>query len=366
MLENVIFLIAICIILGNLIGKISIKHIKLGSSATLFIALFISYILGKKLGIQIKVDSTLFRVSLIGFIVSVGLIASNDIKEIIKKYGFKFLILAFVITFSGALITYIIKILLLNSNYELIGSYVGALTSSPGLASALELARKEVLDKSQLIGLGYSISYIPGILVVILFSQYMGKKFNDSKNYKANIIKKEDTDKFDLISFFIVIILGLLLGSIKLFGFSLGVTGGVLISSLLLGSKGEVLNLNFKFSKNNLNIIKEISLNSFLAIVGLNYGFKAINSISSAGFLFIVGLIIAIFSVIIGYLVGKFILKIETIYLVGAICGGMTSTPGLASSIDAFKSDDVVVGYGATYPFALIFMIIFTNLLFRI
>ena len=56
----------------------------------------------------------------------------------------------------------------------------------------------------------------------------------------------------------------------------------------------------------------------------------------------------------------------ELILLSGAICGGMTSTPGLGAAIDATGSDEVAAGYGATYPFALLFMVIWTVILHKI
>ena len=45
---------------------------------------------------------------------------------------------------------------------------------------------------------------------------------------------------------------------------------------------------------------------------------------------------------------------------------GMTSTPGLGAAIDATGSDEVAAGYGATYPFALLFMVIWTVILHKI
>lgn len=44
----------------------------------------------------------------------------------------------------------------------------------------------------------------------------------------------------------------------------------------------------------------------------------------------------------------------------------MTSTPGLGVAIDATGTDAVAVGYGATYPVALVFMVIYTILLHMI
>ena len=52
--------------------------------------------------------------------------------------------------------------------------------------------------------------------------------------------------------------------------------------------------------------------------------------------------------------------------LAGAICGGMTSTPGLGVAIDALDSDDPAAGYGAVYPFALLGMVLFTIILHKL
>jgi len=41
----------------------------------------------------------------------------------------------------------------------------------------------------------------------------------------------------------------------------------------------------------------------------------------------------------------------------------MTSTPGLGAAIDAIGSDEPASGYCAVYPFALLFMVIFSIIL---
>ena len=63
------------------------------------------------------------------------------------------------------------------------------------------------------------------------------------------------------------------------------------------------------------------------------------------------------------FLVGRYLLHLNWILLAGAICGAMTSTPGLGAAIDATGSEDCGAGYGATYPFALLCMVLFTKLL---
>lgn len=363
-LKSPIVMIVISMTLGQIIGQLEIKHMKLGSSATLFVALFISYISATYLNTEISVDKTVFLISLIGFIVSVGLIAASSVSNTMKQYGLKFMILSFFITGTGALSTYFLLGALRENAFKMIGTYVGALTSSPGLASALELAGNSSAD----VGLGYSIAYIPGVLLVILFTQLMGMKHKNKHCH--HLVKKSNDASFNLMAFSLVILFGILLGSFKLrisdsITLSFGMTGGVLISALILGSRRKILGLSFEFCHKRLSVIRDLSLNMFLAVVGLNYGYKAVLAIHTSGFnLLIAGIMTGSLSIIVGLFVGRYLLKIETTYLIGGICGGMTSTPGLASALDCFDEDKVVTGYGATYPFALIFMIVFTNLLF--
>jgi putative transport protein len=263
--------------------------------------------------------------SLVGFISAVGLIASVNIKKILKDYGIKFLLLGLSITLSGALTTYLFTNLLYNIKADLIGTYVGALTSSPGLATALEIAKMMTINQSASVGLGYSIAYIPGVIVVILFAHYMGKQAVQTP--KKEKIKKlnEEEKKFHLTSFMIVVTSGITLGLVEFkisetMTFSLGMTGGVLVCALFLGSSKKIGRLSFEFDTKQLNIIKDISLNMFLAIVGLNYGYEAISAIYVSGVeLLAIGLLTGCVSVAVGYYTGKYLLKIEHIYLVGGL-----------------------------------------------
>ncbi len=388
-ISNPLLLMFSSIFLGHLIGRIDYKNIKLGSSGGLFIGIIISYLVTIYLQKEapnsslIKgafITTELFRLSLIGFIASVGLLASKNIMSIIKNKGYSFIVLAFVITFTGSLSTWgFISFLIGNLKVSIIGTYVGALTSSPGLATALESARGLDGSSEAMVGLGYSISYIPGVIAVILFVQLLAKR-NKAKGTKENIIQDEvpksvETKEcnFCVTSFAFVCIVGILIGKINIYlgsylgNFSLGATGGVLISALILGNIKRIGFLNFNMLNKQLFVARDISLNMFLSIVGLNYGYNALNLIkTTGGQLLLIGTTTAVISILVGYLVGKKILKLPNIYLIGGICGGMTSTPGLAASIEVLDSDEVTAGYGATYPFSLFFMILFTDILFKL
>ena len=144
-------------------------------------------------------------------------------------------------------------------------------------------------------------------------------------------------------------------------------TGGVLIASLVLGYMGKIGPISFKMNPDTLSVIRDIGLVFFLSIVGLNYGYGAVTALAGSGItLAVVSLIVGTLAILAGFLLGRYIFKINWVMLCGAICGGMTSTPGLGAATDAMGSDDPGAGYGATYPFALFGMIIFTIIMFKL
>ena len=141
----------------------------------------------------------------------------------------------------------------------------------------------------------------------------------------------------------------------------------MLIGALVLGWIGKIGPLNFRMDTKVLGIVREMGLAFFLAIVGLNYGFGTIDAITGSGITLAgVSLVVGFLSCIIGFLVGRYVFHLNWIMLSGAICGGMTSTPGLGAATEAVGSDDPGAGYGATYPFALLGMVIFTIILHKL
>jgi len=442
---NPFVLMMITVFLGVLFGKIKFGKFTFGVSGCLFVGLVIGWWVyrlakafpktesGYKEALQLiksgVIDKSFFTLFLILFIAAVGLLAAKDIGIIIKKYGSKFIILGFLITFVGAMATYGMALILPGINsYEVTGVYTGALTSSPGLAAALESAREhssqlaenydslserkkqELLkaidslgrakakdagflteeQKKQFvksaeagIGIGHSVGYPFGVLIVILAVNFLPvifkidvKKEREIFSREINEIRmstslnrKQDTVRFDLSAFIVACFLGYTFGRLKFnlgpLGYvGFGSTGGVLLASLILGHIGKIGILNFRMDNKILGVIREISLAFFLAIIGLRYGFYAFTALSGTGiYLVITSLVVGLITIITGYLVGRYIFKLNWIMLIGALCGGMTSTPGLGAAIEAVGSDEPAAGYGAIYPFALLGMVIFSIIL---
>ncbi len=235
------------------------------------------------------------------------------------------------------------------------------------------------------IGVGHAIGYPFGVIIVIIAVNFFPKIFKmDLEKEHAQFHKEmeearsavggrviEEVD-FDLIGLCLAMLVGYTIGKIGIdlnfIGidqtFSLGSTGGVLVGSLLLGYIGKIGPINFRMNSKILGIVRQLSLAFFLAIVGLRYGFKVFDALGGSGVtLAIVGLVVGLVAMLVGFFVGRYVFKINWIMLSGAICGGMTSTPGLGAAVDAIGTDDPAAGYGATYPFALIGMVLFTIVL---
>ena len=118
---------------------------------------------------------------------------------------------------------------------------------------------------------------------------------------------------------------------------------------------------------NDLGVVKTIGLTLFLATIGLNYGYSVVESLSGPGLTLIaIGLIILFISIMIAYVVGRYVFKLDWLALSGAICGGITNTPTLGAAIDSVEGNEPAIGYGAVYPFALIFKIIFAIIILRL
>lgn len=448
-LTNPFILMFIAVFTGLMFGKIKFGKFNFGVSGALFTGIVLGWAITKyangfsenadgyntaqKMLADGVIPKNFFYLFLILFVAAVGLLAAKDMNVVIKKYGAKFIVLGFLITFLGAGATYGMTVLSNDANpYEVAGVYTGALTSSPGLAAAIETAKDHATEKVEKfdqmsseekseiaktvgistevstkedfqlseehksefikkaeagIGTGHAIGYPFGVLIVILAVNFFPTIFRldvekERQQYREEMtaarksasVKHIEPVTFDLIAFTVACFFGYTIGKISiplgpLGNFSLGSTGGVLLGSLLLGYIGKIGFMNFRMDSKILGVIRQIALAFFLAIVGLRYGFTVINSLtgSAAGaYLALVSLVVGVVAMFIGFFIGRYVFKLNWLMLSGAICGGMTSTPGLGAAIEAAGSDEPAAGYGATYPFALLGMVLFTIILHKL
>jgi putative transport protein len=165
----------------------------------------------------------------------------------------------------------------------------------------------------------------------------------------------------DLVTFAAGISVGLLLGliTVKLGGLDvgLGTAGGLLLTGIAVG---HLRSRNPTFGRvppAARFILMELGLVLFLVGVGLRAGGGIVEALATAGpVIVLVGVVVTVTPVGLGYVLGRLGLKINPAVLLGALTGAMTSTPALSIVQDAAKSPVPALGYAGTYAFANILL----------
>lgn len=165
------------------------------------------------------------------------------------------------------------------------------------------------------------------------------------------------------------IVIGVLLGLVTipvfgLFSFSLGLTGGVLTTALILSNIGKTGPILWSMSGSSNMLLRKFGLLIFMAAIGTQAGSELSGVFQEKGLIVIaVGICITIFPLLVAGLIGYKFYKLNFITLLGVLTGSMTSTPGLAAIDNKTESDAASVGYTTVYPVALVLKIIFSQLL---
>ncbi len=168
------------------------------------------------------------------------------------------------------------------------------------------------------------------------------------------------------------VILGILIGigiglipfSIGAISFRLGLTGGVLLSGIILSNRGKFGPVIWLIPAPIINFMREVGLVLFLAVVGVRAGSQIFSTIQHQGFkLIIAGAIITLVPMIVIALIARLKYRFLLIELFGMISGGMTSTPGLAAGTSMTESQVPLVMYATVYPFAMLLMMIWAKIL---
>ena len=359
-------MIVFCIAaLGYALGSVKVKGLCLGTSGVLIVALVFGHF-------NLTVPKVLQDVGLISFVTAVGFIAGPGFFRGFKKKALSYVALGVLIILVGGL-TCIAVIKLAGIPTDLsVGMMSGALTSTPGLAAAIEAT------KSENASVGYGIAYPFGVLGVVLFVQLIPKilkidieaerkKLAQSQNAPAEAAEKKSyrhLDEFGLLAFAVAAILGVMIGkvSIPLPGgahFSLGTSGGPLLAGLVMGHFAHIGPVAIDVPKKTLDVVREVGLALFLmgAGTGAGKGFLAVLGQYGVA-LFLLGAVMTLAPMIVGYVLAVKVFKIDVLSALGSICGGMTSTPALGTLMAVTRTEAVAVAYAATYPLALIMVVL--------
>lgn len=391
------FMFAI-IFIGYLLGKINIKGVSLGTAAIFIVALVFGHFKGVTIGYEghegciagwaekLGTIDTWFKIiqniGLILFVTSVGLIAGPTFFKNLKKNAKSYILLGLLIIASGSLVTALVTILVPNMTSAMaVGLMSGALTSTPAFAAA-----QGALENSPVYGeiaVGHAVAYPFGVIGVVLFVQIIPRILKVNMEHEKSLLapvgdfdgeksistKLFTLDKFGCGAFALTVMVGLLLGSITIplpggSSFSLGATGGPLIMGLIFGHFGHIGKLDLKVKEHLLSIFQEFGLVLFLIGAGIEGGAAFVDTLKVyGGLLFVWGALMTIVPLIIGFLFAKYVLKLSLLNNLGSITGGMTSTPALGALIQSSGTSNVASAYAATYPIALVTVVLASQFL---
>ena len=367
-LGNTLMIVFLVAVIGYLVGSIKIRGVELGTAGVLLVALVFGHF-------GFEVPDLVRELGLICFVTSVGFIAGPKFFRNFKINARSYILLGAIIIIIGALTTIgIIEIAGVPSDVS-VGMMAGALTSTPGLAAAIDATG------SANASVGYGIAYPFGVVGVVLFVQLVPKflktdmaaeraRFEAAQNVgdeEFHKTKKEELFYADSMGFFpfaLAIVLGIILAKIVIplpggAEFSLGTSGGPLIAGLILGHFGKIGRLSMKVEKHVLECLREFGLALFLIGAGVEAGAGFVEILREEGLvLFIYGALITLIPMFVGYFFAAKVLKLSLFNSLGSICGGMTSTPSLGTLIRVTETDDVASAYAATYPVALVFVVL--------
>ena len=382
-----VFLIAAA---GYLLGRVTIKGINLGTAGVFIAALLYGCFFYSSLEANLVVGDVTFakealkiveNVGLVLFVSSVGFIAGPSFFRNLKKNYKSYVSLGLIIILAAVLVT--IAVIFIGERFStedhesfkalVAGLLSGALTSTPAFSAAKESVGAAHED---LVAVGNGIAYLFGVIGVVLFVQLVPKIMkadmvverqkimadqSDEKKDDSDLIKLDD---FGLCAFSVAAILGILVGCIGYKGFSLTVTGGCLLVTLVFGHFGKIGRVSIMPSVTSLKVFRELGLMLFLIGAGVAGGASFIRYFRPIYVIY--GAIITILPMIIGFIFSKYVMKMPLLNSLGSLTGGMTSTPALGTLISTAGTEAVASAYAATYPIALLSIVIATKLMIQL
>ncbi len=404
----VVFVIAILAILfvGYAIGRIKIKGVSLGDAGVFIIALLFGALLYEPFVNMLVVKGNdgaavtfakdalkiVEQLGLLFFVTAVGFIAGPKFFSNLKKNFKSYVLLGLVIIIAGGLSAvgciYMGKAVGYGSCGEdakaftamIVGLLSGSLTSTPAFSAAKDTVLPEY---ENFVSVGHGIAYIFGVIGVVLFVQLVPKFMKadmaqeraklesiDSVSEKKMPAKLFSLDHYGIAVFSLVAVLGTLIGSVKIplssqgldgTCFSLTSTGGCLLVSLVFGHFAHFGRLNVTPDASALKLFRELGLVLFLVGAGIPGGAEFVKYFDVMYFVY--GAIMTIIPMFVGFFFAKYVLKLNLLNNLGSITGGMTSTPALGTLINVAGTESVAAAYAATYPIALIAVVLVSQFL---
>ena len=178
-------------------------------------------------------------------------------------------------------------------------------------------------------------------------------------------------DHPNIVTIFVGILVGILFGSLPIAfpgiptPVKLGLAGGPLIISILIGRFGHKVKLVTYTTMSANLMLREVGLVLFLASVGIKAGENFVQMVVEGdGMLYVgIGFLITVIPLLIIGMVARWRHKLNYYTLMGLIAGSNTDPPALAYANQISGNDAPAVGYSTVYPLTMFLRILTAQLL---
>ena len=369
-----VLMLSISVFAGLLLGKLKVKGISLGITWVLFVGIGLS-----ACGIACNHDMlhVVKEFGLILFVTAVGLQVGPGFFASFKKGGLAMNLMAVVNVALGVGITVLIAKLASQELTDMAGVYTGAITNTPGLSAAQQAVGDLGMEgASERLAAGYAVAYplaVVGMIVTCLLirPKDLASEPTTVETASSATAPKSSNGKKGgvlLIPIFVIMALGVLLGSIPIpvgmkAPVKLGLAGGPLVVALIagwLGVKKGWYGTDFTEGQ-GVHMLREVGIALFLAGVGLGAGEKFVETVQVHDMWVVYGVIITMVPPLLVAGFGRWVLKMNWYTLAGFIGGSHTDPPTLAFANNVAPEGCKLpnVGYATVYPLTM-FLRIFT------
>ena len=185
----------------------------------------------------------------------------------------------------------------------------------------------------------------------------------------GNVVKR--LDEPNMITIFIGIVMGLLLGSIPLFvpgmdyPVKLGLAGGPIVMGILIGAFGPRFH-KVAYTTTSANLMmRSLGLSMYLACLGLDAGKDFLTTVMQPSALWWIGIGFAftIVPVVIMSIVSVVVSKKTFATTAGMLCGAMANPIALGYVNDTQPGDKASVAYATVYPLCMFLRVIIAQVI---
>lgn len=170
----------------------------------------------------------------------------------------------------------------------------------------------------------------------------------------------------NLITIFVGIILGIILGSVNLgFGMKLGLAGGPLVVAILLSRFGYKAKLVTYTSSSASLLLRELGICLFLASVGISAGkgFAAAVFNSTGMWWVIWGFVITVVPLLVVGCIARGKDRLNFLTIMGLFSGSYTDPPALAYANNSTGNNAPAVAYSTVYPLTMFMRVVAAQVL---